>query len=535
MVVQIAEPTVIVPERFNAATYFVDRNIEEGRGGNVAILHGDTALTYSQVRDGVNRAGHTLRQLGVEIENRVMLLLLDCPELVYLFFGAMKIGAVPVPVNTLLTASDYRALIEDSRAKVLVVSKELLPALEEALDAAATSSDADARGRSPYLRHVLVVGDDRDPRSLARRLEGQPTSLEPAHTSRDDVAFWLYTSGTTGVYRAAVHLHHDMVYCTELYARGVLGITERDRTFSIAKLFFAYGLGNALYFPFAVGATTILHSGRPDPASVFDVVNRYRPTLFYAVPTAYASMLHAAERGAEVDMSSVRLAVSAGEALPPAIYQRWLDRFGVEILDGIGSTEVLHIFLSNRAGAVRPGSSGTVVPGYEARIVDDDGQLVPRGEIGNLMIKGDSTCAYYWNKHASSRWAIQGEWIRTGDKYHVDADGYYWYDGRIDDMLKVGGIWVSPTEVEGVVSQHSAVLECAVVGARDLDGLVKPKAFVVAKEADAATAEVAEDIQAFVKGRIASYKYPRWVVFMDELPKTATGKIQRYRLRQLES
>jgi benzoate-CoA ligase len=324
-----------------------------------------------------------------------------------------------------------------------------------------------------------------------------------------------------------------MVFCTELYARPILCIAERDRTFSIAKLYFAYGLGNALYFPFAVGAATVLFPGRPDPTSVFGVIDRYRPTILYGVPTAYAAMLHAVEGGAQVDMSSVRVGVSAGEALPAAIYGRWRERFGVEILDGIGSTEILHIFLSNRLGEVRPGSSGQLVPGYEAKIVDDDGNPVPQGEIGNLWISGDSTCACYWNRHDLTRRNIQGTWIRTGDKYHVDADGYYWYDGRANDMLKVGGIWVSPTEVEAAIVEHPQVLECAVVGATDAEGLVKPRAYVVLKNGEG-DGDLARDIQEFVKGRIASYKYPRWVEFVDELPKTATGKIQRYRLREQE-
>ena len=512
-------PEVDVPEWFNAATYFVDRNLEEGRGDNLAIVFGDQELTYRQVWQGVNRLGNGLRSLGVEMENRVMLLLLDCPEFAYSFFGAMKIGAVPVPVNTLMKAQDYRYFLQDSRAKVLIVSHELLPVVEPVLP------DLD------YLQHVVVVGEWDDPRSFHTLLAEQPPTLEPARTSRDDVAFWLYTSGTTGSPRAAVHLHHDMVFTTELYARPVLRISELDRTFSVAKLFFAYGLGNALYFPFAVGAATILFPGRPEPWAVFDVVRRRRPTIFYGVPTAYAAMLHAAENGAEADMSSVRIAVSAGESLPASIFERWLERFGVEILDGIGSTEILHIFLSNRQGEERPGSSGKVVSGYEARIVDDDGQPVPQGEIGNLMISGDSICAYYWNKHQASRHAIQGEWIRTGDKYHVDGDGYYWYDGRSDDMLKVGGQWVSPAEVESAIVEHPKVLECAVVGYEDVEGLVKPRAFVVLKDGDGDD-DLARDIQEFVKGRIAPYKYPRQIVFTKELPKTATGKIQRFKLRE---
>jgi benzoate-CoA ligase len=512
-------PEVVVPEWFNAATYFVDRNIEEGRGEKIAILCSDQEVTYREVHEQVNRTGNMLRQFGVEMENRVMLIMLDCPELVYCFFGALKIGAVPVPVNTLLKPVDYQYLLNDSRARVLVVSKELLPAVQPILK------------ELTYLQHVVVVGEAEGGHwTYANLLLDVPATLDPANTSRDDVAFWLYTSGTTGQSRAAVHLHHDMVYCWKLYCQGVLGMSEHDRTFSVAKLFFAYGLGNALYGPFAAGATTVLFPGRGEPSAIFEQINRYHPTLFFAVPTAYANMLHAVERGAEVDISTVRLCISAGESLPASIYQRWHERFGVEILDGIGSTEVLHIFVSNRPGKVRPGSSGKVVEGYEAKIVDDAGEPVTPGEIGNLLIKGDSTCAYYWNKHQATRQRIQGEWIQTGDKYHVDVDGYYWYDGRDDDMLKVSGIWVSPNEVEATVTEHPAILECAVVGAADADALIKPKAYVVLKDGPGSD-ELARAIQDFVKGRIAPYKYPRWIEFVDALPKTATGKIQRFKLR----
>ncbi|MDQ2741274.1 MAG: benzoate-CoA ligase family protein [Chloroflexota bacterium] len=513
-------PEVEVPEWFNAASYFVDRNLAEGRSDHVAILYQNQELTYRQVAENANRAGHALRELGLQMEQRVMLLLLDCPQLVYCFFGAMKIGAVPVPVNTLLKALDYRYLLNDSRARALVVSQELYATVEPIL------------AELDYLPQVVVVGQVEGRPSFDDLIGGQPGELDATRTHKDDVAFWLYTSGTTGLSRAAVHLHHDMVHCFELYARGILDIGESDRTYSVAKLFFAYGLGNALYCPFGVGATTILFPGRPQPDVVFEVVNRYRPTLFFAVPTAYAGMLHAAERGAPIDMSSVRLAVSAGESLPASIYQRWLERFGVEILDGIGSTEILHIFVSNRPGQVRPGSTGKVVPGYQAKLVDDDGQPVPTGEAGNLTVRGDSICAYYWNQHDATRRAIQGEWMRTGDKYHLDQDGYFWYDGRADDMLKVGGIWVSPAEVENVIVEHPSVLECAVIGAEDADRLVKPMAFVVLKDGTNAGDELTGEIQSFVKGRIAPYKYPRWIEFVEELPKTATGKIQRFKLRE---
>lgn len=511
-------PEIVVPDLFNAATYFVDRNLGAGRGDRIAILCGDEEISYDRLAEQINRTGNALRDLGVEIEQRVMLLLLDCPAFAYSFFGAIKIGAVPVPVNTLLTAQDYEYLLQDSRARVLIVSRELLPAIEPALAAA------------EYLRHVIVVGEAENYRSFDDLIAGQPDTLTPCRTSKDDVAFWLYTSGTTGLPRAAVHLQHDMVFCAELYMNNVLGMSEGDRTFSVAKLFFAYGLGNALYGPLSAGATTILFPGRPTPDAVFAVVNRYRPSLFFAVPTAYAAMLQTVEQGAGVDMSSVRAAVSAGEPLPAGIYHRWLEHFGVEILDGIGSTEVLHIFLSNRLGVVRPGSSGTPVEGYDVSLADDDGRPAPAGAIGNLMVRGDSICAAYWNRHDHTRRAMQGEWIRTGDKYHVDEDGYFWYDGRSDDMLKVGGIWVSPAEVENTIVEHPAVLECAVVGMEDEQGLVKPKAYVVLKTG-AERDGLVQDIQTFVKDRIAPYKYPRVIEFIDELPKTATGKIQRFKLR----
>lgn len=510
---------VVVPESFNAATYFVDRNLQEGRGDKTAILCGDEKITYRALLENVNRTGNALRRLGLDTEQRVLMALLDCPEFAYTFFGAMKIGSVPVPVNTLLKSQDYAYLLTDSRARILVVSAELLPVVGPAIV------------ESPYLRHVVVVGAGGEYLSFHGLIAGESPELDAARTSRDDVAFWLYTSGTTGRSRAAVHLHHDMVFCSELYAKAILEMSEDDRTFSVAKLFFAYGLGNALYCPFAVGATTILFPGRPTPDGIFAQVNRYRPTLFFGVPTAYAAMLQAAERGAEVDMSPVRLGVSAGEALPASIFNRWRDRFGVEILDGIGSTEILHIFLTNRKGDIRPGSSGKPVAGYDIKLTDDDGMPVPQGEVGSLMVRGDSTCAYYWNKHESTKRTIVGEWILTGDKYRVDDDGYYWYAGRADDMLKVGGIWVSPTEVESTIVEYPDVLECAVVGAEDSDTLVKPKAFVVLKQGVLATGEMSHEIQEFVKDRIAPYKYPRWIEFLDELPKTATGKIQRFKLR----
>jgi benzoate-CoA ligase family protein len=448
------------------------------------------------------------------------MLCLDAPEFVGTFWGAIKIGAVPIPTNTLLRSADYLYLLRDSRAKVAVVSAPLL------------AEAAPALTQSPWLRHVLVAGGPPAGHTSWEDAVGKASArLDAAPTSRDDAAFWLYSSGSTGFPKGAVHLHHDMVVCLETYAKHVLGIRETDRVFSAAKLFFAYGLGNAGYFPLGVGAQSVLYPHRPTPESVFEVLTRHRPTLFFGVPTLYAGMLAVKDADKRYDLSALRLCVSAGEALPDEIYRRWRERFGVEIIDGIGTTEILHIFLSNRPGAARPGSSGVPVPGYDAVIVDDEGKPVPRGEIGNLRVKGDSTMAYYWNKHDKTREALFGEWIQTGDKYYQDEDGYFWYAGRADDMLKVGGIWVSPIEVEATLIKHPAVLEAAVVGKEDADRLVKPKAFVVLHEPAAAGAALAEELKGFVKDKIAPYKYPRWIEFVPELPKTATGKIQRFKLR----
>jgi benzoate-CoA ligase len=509
-----------LPARFNVAAHFVDRNVAEGRGGAPAFHCEGRVLTYADVQDLANRTGNLLRELGVGMEDRVLLLCLDAPEFLGAFWGAIKIGAVPIPVNTLLRGPDYLYFLEDSRATVAVVSAPLLAEAGPVL------------GQATYLRHVLVAGGPAGVYlSFEDRVARAASRLDPAPTSRDDAAFWLYSSGSTGFPKGAVHLHHDMWICTETYAKQVLALGASDKVFSAAKLFFAYGLGNAGYFPMGVGAQSVLYPHRPTPEGVFEVLNRERPTLFFGVPTLYAAMLNIKEAERRFDLSSLRLCISAGEALPEEIYTRWRERFGVEIIDGIGTTEILHIFLSNRPGAARPGSSGLPVPGYEAVIVDDEGRPVPRGEIGNLRVKGDSTMAYYWNKHDKTRETLYGPWIQTGDKYYQDADGHFWYAGRSDDMLKVGGIWVSPVEVEATLVKHPAVLEAAVVGKEDSEGLVKPRAFVVLKEPGGAGPALADELKGFVKDKIAPYKYPRWIEFVSELPKTATGKIQRFKLR----
>ena len=512
-----------IPETYNASTTFIDENLAAGRGDRTAIHYEGQTFSYLQVGRMVNRLGNALLSIGVQREQRVLLLLPDSPEFAASFFGTMRIGAVPIPINTLLKAADYRYLFDDSRAHVLIAHERLMGKVRE------------IRAGLNLLEHVIVVGDPGEGETgYEDFVDGQPDDLDPAGTHRDEAAFWLYSSGSTGFPKGAVHLHHDMIHCADLYARNVLDIGEADRTFSVAKLFFAYGLGNNLYFPFRVGGSCVLHPGPPKPEEMFQVIDREKPTLFYCVPTMYAAMLQIKDAEDRYDLSSLRLCVSAGESLPAELFNQWKKRFGVEILDGIGSTEMLHIYLSNRAGRVKPGSSGTPVPGYEVKIVDEEGRPVPEGEIGNLWVKGESGSPFYWNKHEQSKQSMRGEWFVSGDKYTRDEEGHYWYSGRSDDMLKVGGIWVSPVEVENTLIAHPAVLEAGVIGQEDDDGLIKPKACVVLAEGHQGEGSdaLAEELTAFVREKIAAYKRPRWYEFVNALPKTATGKIQRFRLRE---
>jgi benzoate-CoA ligase family protein len=512
-----------LPEEFNAASYFVDRHIAEGRGQKVAIECEDRRITYSQLAESVNRVGNALRQLDVRPEERVFLLLLDTPEFAASFFAAIKIGAVPVPVNTLLKPADYEFLLNNSRARVVIASDSLFSSLQ-----------AIPRKQLHYVQTFIVVGcaERTGALSFESWIRDHSVSLDAARTSKDDAAFWLYSSGSTGRPKACVHLQHDMVVCAERYAKAILNVTENDRFFSVAKLFFAYGLGNGLYFSLAVGATSILLPGPPKPKSIFDVVERFGPTLFFSVPSNYAKLLaHLPDADRTPDLSSVRHAISAGECLPAAIFHRFKERFGVEILDAIGSTEALHMFIANRPGAVKPGSSGTIIPGFEARIVDENHQLVMPGVMGDLMIKTDAACACYWNQHEKTKETISGHWIRTGDRYYQDADGYFWYAGRSDDMLKVSGTWVSPMEIENQLLEHPHVQEAAVVGRKDEDGLVKTVACVVLRDGKTGSPDVAAELQRFVLERLPVFKRPHRIEFLQELPKTATGKLQRYKLR----
>ncbi|MDC0716473.1 benzoate-CoA ligase family protein [Nannocystis bainbridge] len=511
------------PREYNAAVDLIERNLARGLADKIAYFDAFGPVTYAALAERVDRAGDLLRGLGLQVEQRVLLALVDTVDFVAVFLGAIKIGAVPVPVNTMLAPGDYEHLLRDSRARVLVVSDALLPKLRE------------ARVRSPWLTATVVADspaggpDDGHPR-LRDLLQRAAPVVTAADTGPDDVAFWLYSSGSTGRPKAAVHLHAHLRRTAELYAGGVLGLREDDVVLSAAKLFFAYGLGNALTFPLTFGATAVLLAERPTPAAVFAALQERACSVFCGVPTLFASML-ADKAHAAAQLPALRISTSAGEALPRHVGERWRARFGSDILDGIGSTEMLHIFLSNRPGEIRYGTTGLPVPGYALRLVDDDGAPIAGAAEGALWVNGPTAAAGYFRDRERSLQTFHGPWTRTGDRYARDADGYYTYCGRADDMLKVGGIWVSPFEVESALAAHPEVLEAAVIGHADADELVKPRAFVVVRDPAAAGPELAEALQKFVKERLAPYKYPRWIEFVAELPKTATGKIQRFRLR----
>jgi benzoate-CoA ligase family protein len=498
------------PERFNLAQYFLGDRVAEGKGERIAVIDGERSYTYGEVDRFANAAAAKLRERGVGVEDRVLLILPDSIHFVAYFFGALRAGGVVAMANPELPLEDYAYYLEYTRARVLVTTAELAAKLHTTVHA--------ALGR--HLRGVWAVYRETQPDAA-----DDPGASPP--TYRDDPAIWLFTSGSTGKPKAAVHLQHDFAYSTECYAKGVLGMREDDVTLAVPKLFFGYATGSNLMFPFAVGATTVLFADKPTPERLFELIARHRPTILTSVPTMIGKMVAAPDAKSQ-DLSCLRGCVSAGEALPPELYARWKSAFGVEILDGIGSAELFHIYISNRFGDVRPGSLGKLVPGYEARIVDDAGNEVPVGEIGTLWVKGDSAALCYWQAHERSKEVLRGDWVSTGDKFRRDADGYFYYAGRADDLLKVGGIWVSPLEVENVLLGHAAVLECCVIGEEDADGLVKPVAFVV-RRAEARLDEA--ELVGFARERLAHYKVPRRVEFVAALPRSDRGKVLRRELR----
>ena len=504
----------------NAAVYFVDRHVDEGRGNKTVFREADGAkrsLTYAQLKDQAGQFAGALTRAGVRREERVALIVRDQLEFPVAFFGAMKSGAVPVPLNTLLAAPVYDAILNDSRASILVVSAALWDTVKPAIEG------------NTYLRQVVVIGDAPEGTASFDDLIDGADVLDTIEAHDDELAFWLYSSGSTGTPKGVRHIHSSMKATADTFGAQVLGIREDDVIFSAAKFFFAYGLGNAVSFPMSVGATTIIFSGRPTPDAMFDIMANEKPTLFCGVPTLFAALVAEQEKRGGSPDHSIRLCTSAGEALPRDIGGRWEQLWGCQIVDGVGSTEMLHIFLSNAPGDIVYGTSGKAVPGYEVRLVDEHDEDVSDGEVGELLVRGPSSADGYWNQRNKSQSTFQGHWTRTGDKYTRDESGRFVYSGRTDDMFKVSGIWVSPFEVEQALIEFPGVLEAAVVSKADEKGLIKPAAFVVMKEGvEAPSMDALKD---FVKEKIGMWKYPRWVTFVDELPKTATGKIQRFKLR----
>jgi len=507
---------------YNAAVDFVDRNVAEGRGDKTAFIDPSRNMTYGELRDAVARVGPLLARLGIEPENRIALVLLDTVDFPVLFWGAIRAGIIPVLLNTRLTTDQYRYLFEDSRAKAVFVSTPLLPLVQEA------AKDV------PTLRTVVVVGGGPDymPR-LETLLAAENEGSAPARTCADEVAYWLYSSGTTGAPKGVMHVHSSPIAMARFAGQDRIGIREDDVVFSAAKLFFSYGLGNALICPMAVGATSVFYPERPTPRTVFETLRAYQPTMFYAVPTLYAAILADPECAPDNGSSRLRLCFSAGEPLPAHVGKAWKERFGIDIVNGVGSTEMGHLFLTNLPDAVEYGTSGVPVKNYELRLVDECGREVADGEIGELLVRGATAAAGYWNQRDKSRRTFEGEWTRTGDKYVRRPDGVYIYCGRTDDMFKVSGIWVSPFEVEDALAAHPCVLEAAVIPAEDDHGLIKPKAYVVLKDPrdNRSSRALYEELKVHVKRTIGPWKYPRWIEFVDSLPKTATGKVQRFMLR----
>jgi 4-hydroxybenzoate-CoA ligase len=504
---------------YNAVTWLLDRNVEEGRANKLAFTDTVSELSYGDLQKQSRRLANLLRRLGVRREERVAMIMLDTIDFPIVFLGAIRAGVVPVPLNTLLTSDQYAYVLADCRARVLFISEALLPVVNDMV------------GRMPDLEHVVVSGTNaHGHKKFSDELAGESDSFATAATHADEPAFWLYSSGSTGSPKGVRHLHANLEATAETYAKQVLGIRENDFCLSAAKLFFAYGLGNALTFPMSVGASIVLNSERPTPALMFALMNKYNPTIFFGVPTLFSAMLNDEQLKQMRCGNRLRVCTSAGEALPESVGNAWKSRFNVDILDGVGTTELLHIFLSNAPGDIKYGTSGRPVPGYQVRLVSEAGNDVADGEVGEMLVHAPSAGEGYWNQRSKSRSTFEGYWTRTGDKYIRDTEGRYTFCGRSDDMFKVSGIWVSPFEVESALIGHPAVLEAAVVPEPDPEGLLKPKAFVVLR-ADAKTDGLHEALKEYVKQKIGPWKYPRWIDVVDSLPKTATGKIQRFKLR----
>ncbi|MBI3704400.1 MAG: benzoate-CoA ligase family protein [Rhizobiales bacterium] len=514
---------------YNAVTDFVDANVARGLGSKIAFIDPDRSLTYGELQARSVRLANALRSLGLRREERVALLLHDTVDYPVAFWGTIRAGNVALPLNTFLNVSQYAYILADSRASALIATKPLAQAIWPIIE------------RLPYLRTIILVGDaadglpalpGRDVHAFEDVIAQASAAPFTADSLSDEVAFWVYTSGSTGDPKGVKHVHSNLMATAKLFGQGVLGITGSDVVHSAAKLFFSYGLGNGMAFPLSVGATTVLWPPRPSPDGVFEIMRKHRPTIFYAVPSLYTALLAHPEIGKGAGSDRLRICVSAGEALPAHIGERWREVVGCDVLDGIGSTEMLQTFLSNRPGDIRYGSTGKPVPGYEARIVDETGRELGAEEIGELIVRGPTAGEGYWNQRAKSRHTFAGEWTYTGDKYRRDAEGYYYYCGRTDDMFKASGMWVSPFDVEAALMSHPAVLEAAVIGKQDSDGLVKPKAFIVLKNGFSADEALLETLKAHVKTTAGPWKYPRWIELRSDLPRTATGKIQRFKLRE---